>query len=430
MTPLRPSTCAPRRSSSPRTSPTRAPVGTPRNPGPHPRWRPDVVVRDEADLGSAIAAEVLGIPTATVLVLAAGTLIRPDLVSAPLATLRAEHGLPPDPGLAMLTRGLVLSPFPRRSAARPRRCRCPRQRSRSGRRPGPRHPAARRGTRVYVDARDRLQLRLGRPLRAPPRRPGRRRCRCPGDGRARDIDPAAFGVQPGHVRIERFVPQAEVLRDTDLVVSHGGSGSLMATLAHGLPSVLLPLGADQPHNALRAEELGLARTLDAATVTPETIRRDRGATPCDDRGITARAARRIADEIDATPRRRRRPCRCSRHSTRQRARRANRNIHRLPLGTVACSAFSSGGSAAGRDLWPSSWPCSPPRPVLPLVAPWPGVEPDDHRLRRRAVAAAPWSRAGPAGWSPGSTPPRSPAAGRRRRPGTPGACARSRRSTR
>ena len=45
------------------------------------------------------------------------------------------------------------------------------------------------------------------------------------------------------MRVERFVAQDEVLSEVDLVVSHGGSGSLMAALAHGLPSVLLPLGA-------------------------------------------------------------------------------------------------------------------------------------------------------------------------------------------
>ena len=115
----------------------------------------------------------------------------------------------------------------------------------------------------------------------------------------RDIDPACFGAQPDHVRVERFVPQAEVLPRADLVVSHGGSGSLMAALAHGLPSVLLPLGADQPHNAQRAEELGLARTLDAATATPEEIRRA-AADTLDDRDALDRA-RRVADEIDALP---------------------------------------------------------------------------------------------------------------------------------
>ena len=47
----------------------------------------------------------------------------------------------------------------------------------------------------------------------------------------RHVDPADFGPQPAHVRVERFVPQADVLREADLVVSHGGSGSLTATLA-------------------------------------------------------------------------------------------------------------------------------------------------------------------------------------------------------
>jgi UDP:flavonoid glycosyltransferase YjiC (YdhE family) len=45
----------------------------------------------------------------------------------------------------------------------------------------------------------------------------------------------------------------------------------MAALAHGLPSVLLPLGADQPHNAFRAAGLGLACVLDAATATAPDI---------------------------------------------------------------------------------------------------------------------------------------------------------------
>jgi len=90
------------------------------------------------------------------------------------------------------------------------------------------------------------------------------------------------------------MPSWNALGDSG-VVSHGGSGTLMATLAHGLPSVLLPLGADQPHNAARAQALGLARTLGAATATPDQIRsgvedvlRDREA---------LHRARLVADEI-------------------------------------------------------------------------------------------------------------------------------------
>jgi MGT family glycosyltransferase len=115
----------------------------------------------------------------------------------------------------------------------------------------------------------------------------------------RHIDPADFGAQPDHVRVERFVPQEEVLRETDLVVSHGGSGSLMGALAHGLPSVLLPLGADQPHNARRADELGVARALDAATVTPDEIRQNVSDLLADD--AAADRAREVAAEIDRLP---------------------------------------------------------------------------------------------------------------------------------
>src|SRR5205085_262236 len=113
----------------------------------------------------------------------------------------------------------------------------------------------------------------------------------------RTVDPAAFGRQPDHVRVEQFVPQAEVLADVDLVVSHGGSGSLSAALGHGLRSVLLPLGADQPHNARRAEELGLATVLDAATASPDAIR----AAVTESLLADTAPARRLAAEIDGLP---------------------------------------------------------------------------------------------------------------------------------
>ena len=56
------------------------------------------------------------------------------------------------------------------------------------------------------------------------------------------------------------------------VVSHGGSGSVLGALAHGLPQVLIPMGADQPLNAARCEELGLARVLDPVAATPADVR--------------------------------------------------------------------------------------------------------------------------------------------------------------
>ncbi len=63
-------------------------------------------------------------------------------------------------------------------------------------------------------------------------------------------DPGVLGAQPAHVRVERYVPQSQMLASCDAVVSHGGSGTVLATLAHGLPQLCLPQGADQFLNAV------------------------------------------------------------------------------------------------------------------------------------------------------------------------------------
>jgi len=52
------------------------------------------------------------------------------------------------------------------------------------------------------------------------------------------------------------------------VVSHGGSGSPTVTIAHGLPSPLLSLGADQPHDASRATDLGVGALTDEMRALP------------------------------------------------------------------------------------------------------------------------------------------------------------------
>jgi hypothetical protein len=77
----------------------------------------------------------------------------------------------------------------------------------------------------------------------------------------RNVDPEALGPHPPNARVERYVSQALLLPRVHAVVSHGGSGSMLATLAHGLPMLLVPLGADQFDNAERCVEAGLARRL-------------------------------------------------------------------------------------------------------------------------------------------------------------------------
>ncbi|MEV4143073.1 glycosyltransferase [Amycolatopsis sp. NPDC049691] len=74
-------------------------------------------------------------------------------------------------------------------------------------------------------------------------------------------DPTLLGELPSRVRVAGFVPQAEVLKHAGLVVHHGGTGTVLGSLAAGLPQLILPQGADQFANAENLSRLGLARAL-------------------------------------------------------------------------------------------------------------------------------------------------------------------------
>ncbi|RSM36413.1 glycosyl transferase [Amycolatopsis balhimycina DSM 5908] len=84
-------------------------------------------------------------------------------------------------------------------------------------------------------------------------------------------DPAALGPVPGNVRVAGFVPQAEVLKHAGLVVHHGGTGTVLATLAAGLPQLILPQGADQFANAETLSALGAAKALVGDAVRIDAI---------------------------------------------------------------------------------------------------------------------------------------------------------------
>lgn len=113
----------------------------------------------------------------------------------------------------------------------------------------------------------------------------------------RNLDPAVLGPAPPHVRLERFVPQAHVLERASAVVSHGGSGTTLGSLACGLPLVLVPHAADQFDNAARAEAAGAAVVLRPDEVSPESVRAALERVLAEP--SFAEAARTIAAEIDA-----------------------------------------------------------------------------------------------------------------------------------
>lgn len=88
----------------------------------------------------------------------------------------------------------------------------------------------------------------------------------------RDNDPVLLEPLPPNAWVERYVSQALVLPHASVVVSHGGSGAVLATFAHGLPMLLMPNLADQFENAERCVELGAGLVLMPGEVTPDAVR--------------------------------------------------------------------------------------------------------------------------------------------------------------
>ncbi|MCU1491495.1 MAG: glycosyltransferase, family [Acidimicrobiaceae bacterium] len=97
-------------------------------------------------------------------------------------------------------------------------------------------------------------------------------------------DPASLPAPPPNVRLERYVPQQDVLDAASLVITHGGSGTCLGALAAGVPLVVVPFFADQFENGRR-----LARAGAALVAAPEV----RGAVSANDSQRIVGAARAV-----------------------------------------------------------------------------------------------------------------------------------------
>lgn len=80
-----------------------------------------------------------------------------------------------------------------------------------------------------------------------------------------DLDVPGNAQMVGHVRHAALLPWASA------VVCHGGLGTVLAALAHGLPVVSVPLGREQPQNAAAVERVGAGVTV-ASTASDDEIR--------------------------------------------------------------------------------------------------------------------------------------------------------------
>ncbi|MEU6675949.1 macrolide family glycosyltransferase [Streptomyces sp. NPDC046925] len=86
------------------------------------------------------------------------------------------------------------------------------------------------------------------------------------------VDPAELGEVPGNVEVCSWVPQLAILEQADAFVTHAGMGSSSEGLFCGVPMIAVPQGAEQPLNADRLVELGVARRIDTADAVAGALR--------------------------------------------------------------------------------------------------------------------------------------------------------------
>jgi UDP:flavonoid glycosyltransferase YjiC (YdhE family) len=88
------------------------------------------------------------------------------------------------------------------------------------------------------------------------------------NGRAPD---PAVAVPPNAVLVP-WLSYARTMPDCDLVVTHGGHGTLVRALSCGCPVVVCPAGGDMAENAARADWAGVGVRLPRRLLGPRTLR--------------------------------------------------------------------------------------------------------------------------------------------------------------
>ena len=249
------------------------------------RVRPDVIVREMAELAAAPMAAARGIPLVTV----AFSGVLPERargqVLHDLRPLWEAEGLD-DPSWADVYGQLYLHPFPVSFGQRPESPVVrPIRRARGVPSPAPAPWLSTLGTErpfVYVTAGTEPPSGMF-PWGAVFAALGEMEV----DAVATvgpHVDPDSLAPVPVNVRVERFVPQADLLGHASVVLSHGGAGSVLGAAAHARPQVVVPLFADQWENGVAVAGAGCGVVMEPDS---RARRGFRTGAPCGARGSVA-----------------------------------------------------------------------------------------------------------------------------------------------
>jgi UDP:flavonoid glycosyltransferase YjiC (YdhE family) len=267
-------------------------------------YRPAIVLREPTEYAGLLASERLGIPHGRIGIMAAAAETWSVPIVAPvLDGHRKRLGLRPDP----LGLRIADSPY---LTVMPAALEEPEDR-------GPAHalrfreiePAARPLPDWWVqDDRPLVYVTYGSVMPTLPQFPPlfRATVEALADLPARvlftvgtEVELESLGAAPAGIRVERWVPQADVMPHAAAVVGHGGSGTTRMALAAGVPSVIVPAFADQFRNAERVAALGAGIALQGGTAAIAGLRE--AVQRLLDEPSYRTAARRVAAEVAQLP---------------------------------------------------------------------------------------------------------------------------------
>jgi UDP:flavonoid glycosyltransferase YjiC (YdhE family) len=77
---------------------------------------------------------------------------------------------------------------------------------------------------------------------------------------------------PPNARVVDWVSYSQVMPQADVVVCHGGHGTLVRALAAGAAVVTVPASGDMGENGARAQWAGVGLNLPARFLSPATLR--------------------------------------------------------------------------------------------------------------------------------------------------------------
>lgn len=268
-------------------------------------WRPDLIVRESMEFGAAVAAAESGIPIARVASInSQGEARVLELATEPLDAIRQEAELNPDGGAALRAEPAFTSFPPSLDGnAMPATIEPPFRVClvKESVVPDRLVPAW-----AVDDGRPLVFITFGTLAAGSESNHGLFRMALEAVGAlpvralfstGRAMDMAALGAVPENVAVTSWVNQGDVFPRAAVLVCHGGAGTVLAGLNHGLPMIITPISADQPENARLVEATGAGIALlkpDAVSLRAAVER------ALVDPGLRA-AAGRVAEEMANMP---------------------------------------------------------------------------------------------------------------------------------